>query len=252
VGYVVLALAAYAAVRAKAARRWIAIAAVGSCLALGARLQIGSWTSPLPLPFAWLSRALPVVGWDVPARFAWLVVLGTAIAASAGLAALARAGRRGPAVAALLAVLALVETWPRVPRSPLPAPRFLRDLAKDGERWAVLDLTGDSRQLWNQVLHRHPLAGATAGPPVLAAAVPQGGDGGARATGTGIPSIRALQEARVRFVIAERGASLGPVSRLPRVHAGDGLVVLEVPPVGIAAGVLPGAAVAGAGRRLGD
>jgi hypothetical protein len=243
VGYVPLALAAWAAVRARASRPWLLVALAGFALALGPRLHLGGVVvSGAWLPWAWLERAFPALAWSgVPTRFSWLTTVGVCVAATAPLAALVRSGRRGAVTAVALGALALAESWPhRFVTSRWPAPQFLRDLAKDGERWAVLDATAPTRQLWNQVLHRHPQVGGyvTRAPerlerfltttPVLR---PFFGPAGAAAPPPG--GVRALQDLGVRFVIVD-GTRLAPALALGmrRAFQGDGLFVFEVPPRG--------------------
>jgi len=240
-GYVALALAGWALFRARAVRPWLVLAAVGFVLALGPYLKIsGHVHDGALLPYGWLERAIPAMRLaGAPARFSWLVTFGVAVAAGAALSALARAGRRGPLLASLVTALALLETWPHAfATSSLPAPRFLRDLAKDEEKWAVLDASDPPRQLWHQVLHGHPQVGGAVSraperlerllrqEPVLR---PFFGDGVAA-----LPreeAVRALQQWEVRFVIADGGrvreaSALG----LPVAFQGDGIVVFEVPP----------------------
>jgi hypothetical protein len=242
VGYVALALAAYAGVRLRAARPWLAVAAVGAVLSLGPRLHVGgSVLDGPPLPYALLVRAVPPLAWSgVPTRFTWLVTLGVSVAAGATLAALARGGRRGAALACALAALALVEGWPHAfVTSRWPAPRYLQDLAADAERWAVLDATAPTRQLWHQMLHRHPQVGGyvTRAPerlerllaetPVLRAFY------GAPDADPPPPdaAVRALQDMNVRFVVVD-GARLPAALALGvrRVYRGDGLQIFEIPP----------------------
>jgi hypothetical protein len=241
VGYVALALAGWALFRARAVRPWLLVAAVGSVLALGPFLQVAGRVHDFaPLPYGWLERAVPALRLaDAPARFSWLVTFGVAVAAGAALSALVRAGRRGPLLASLVAALALVETWPHAfATSSFPAPRFLRDLARDDEGWAVLDASGPSRRLWHQVLHGHPQVGGSAPPaperlerllreePALRRFY---GDGAAV-----LPreeEVRALQRMDVRFVIAdEQRLREASALRLPLAFQGDGIAVFEVPP----------------------
>jgi hypothetical protein len=238
IGYASLALAAVAGFRAKAARPWLAVALAGFVLSLGPRLHVKGHVLGPPLPYAWLEAALPALRFSgVPVRFSWLVTFGVAIAAGAALSSIARAGRRGPALALLAAAVALAESWPHpFATSAWPAPRYLRDLARDGQRWAVLDATSPTRQLWHQVLHRHPQVGGyvTRAPerlerlltetPVLR---PFFGDG---ALPPRPEAVRALQELDVRFVIVD-GSRLAPARALgvPIAYQGAGITVFEVP-----------------------
>jgi hypothetical protein len=239
IGYVALALAALAAARARASRPWLAIALVGFVLSLGPRLHVNGRLAGPPLPYAWLEAALPTLRFTgVPVRFGWLVTFGVAVAAGGALASIVRAGRRGPALACLVTAVALLESWPHpFVMSAWPAPRFLRDLARDGQRWAVLDATSPTRQLWHQVLHRHPQVGGyvTRAPERLErlltetpALRPFFGDGGALQSRP--ETLRALQELNVRFVIVD-GPRLAAARalRVPVAYQGDGITVFEVP-----------------------
>ncbi|HEX9290382.1 MAG TPA: hypothetical protein VF904_12740 [Anaeromyxobacteraceae bacterium] len=241
VGYVALALALAAFARAKASRPWLAVALVGFVLALGPRLHVGGRALAGPsLPYAWLERAVPLLRFaGVPTRFSWLVTFGVSVAAGASLAELVRTGRRGALLACAVAALALAESWPHpFVTSTWPAPKFMRDLARDGERWAVLDATGPTRQLWHQVLHRHPQVGGymTRAPERLERLLaetpvfrPFFGDGGA------LPprgeAVRALQLMNVRFVVVDRGKlAAAKALRVPLAYEGDGIFVFEIPP----------------------
>jgi hypothetical protein len=240
IGYAALGLAAAALWRARAARPWILVALLGFALALGPRLHVGGRVEGPELPYAWLERAVPGLAWSgVPTRFSWLVTFGVVMAAGASLSALVRSGRRGAIAACGVAALGLAESWPHpFTTSRWPEPRFLRDLAADAERWAVLDATAPTRQLWHQVLHRHPQVGGyvTRAPerleqlltktPVLRPFFGAGGRMPPRGE-----AVRDLQAMRVRFVIVE-ASRLGPATALglPRAFEGDGIWVFEVPP----------------------
>lgn len=221
-GVVALGLAAFAAARSRAARPWAALALAAAALAcVPGQERLG--------PFA-----------PGPGRLAALSALGLATAAGAALAELARAGRRGVLLACGLAALAAAEAWPRrLPTASWPAPRYLRDLSRDAERWAVLDATEPDRRLWHQVLHGHPqLAGelpSTGAPPAPAPALrpfferitepARAGEAGPR------DAVRALQALGVRFVIVDADR-LEPARALgvPLAYEGEGLSIFEVPP----------------------
>jgi hypothetical protein len=239
-GWVALALAAWAAVRARASRPWLLVAAAGFTLALGPYLHVlGTVHRGMLLPYGWLERIVPgLVFSGVPTRSSWLATFGISVAAGAALSELCRRGRRGAWLACALAALAVAESWPHpFTTSSYPAPRFLRDLSRDPERWAVLDATDPGRQLWHQVLHRHPQVGGyvTRAPERLErlltetpALRPFFGDG--RATVGRDEAVRTLQAWKVRFVIVDRqrlaaARALG----IPVAWQGDGIVVFEVP-----------------------
>jgi hypothetical protein len=163
IGYVALALALVGAIRTRAARPYLLVAAAGFVLALGPLLHVGGvvWRDPL-LPYGWLVRAVPVLEFGgVPGRFSWLTTFGVALAAGAAFAHLWRQGRLARVAAIGLALLAVAESWPHPLTTTVwgtPRP-FFRHMAADPERWAVLDASNPHRALWNQVLHHHPMVG---------------------------------------------------------------------------------------------
>ncbi len=239
VGYAALGLAALAAARARASRPWLAVAAVGLLLSLGPRLHVNGRAVGPALPYAWLEAALPLLRFTgVPVRFGWLVTFGVAVASGAALSHVVRSGRRGPALACALAAVAVLESWPHAfVTSTWPAPRFLRDLARDGERWAVVDATSPTRQLWHQILHRHPQVGGyvTRAPERLErfltetpALRPFFGEAGAPPPRA--ETVRALQQWNVRFVIVDAARlAAARALRVPIAYQGDGITVFEVP-----------------------
>lgn len=163
IGYIALALAIVGAIRARAARPYLLVAAAGFVLALGPMLHVGGlvWREPT-MPYDWLTRAFPLLEFGgVPTRFSWLTTFGVADAAGAGLAQLWRGGRAWRVAAIALAVVAVAESWPRRQVTAAwgtPRP-FFRRMADDRERWAVLDASNPQRALWNQTLHHHPMVG---------------------------------------------------------------------------------------------
>lgn len=245
IGYVALGLALLGLWWEKATRPFLAIAAMGTVLALGPRLQVGGVAYGGLMPYGLMSRVLPVLSFSgIPSRFSWLVTFGVAIAAGACLARLCRRGRRGCVLAIGATALALVEVWPRpIVLSSYPTPPILADWAADRSEWAVLDATWWSRALWHQTLHRHPIIGgyltrAPAAPwselaedPVLSAFF-------ARMVSTK-PGVKPASQAetlsrfaqlRIRFVIVDLQSRALPIGLglIERYH-GDGLAVFEVP-----------------------
>lgn len=243
VGCTLLALVVAAVIRVRAARAWVAIACAGFVLALGPRLHVhGRAVTGAFLPFGWLDAAVHLTRLGAaPDRFTWLVAFGAAVAAGAVLSQLVRDGRRGRAIACAVTAAALLESWPHpMTMSGWPAPAFLRNLARDDERWAVLDATPTARRLWHQILHGHPQVGGYGpeGPGEIERVlddVPElkpllGGPGNVLARKA---AIRALQGMNVRFVIVDASSMAGARAlRLPSAYEGDGLVVFEVPPSG--------------------
>jgi hypothetical protein len=157
------------------ARTWLWVAFVCTLLALGPFLRVAGRTEftslgwRLPLPQALLAR-LP--GFDVmrtPGRFMMIGSVGWTVAAAVGLAAVARRrGWRTDLLASVAGLVVLVECWPAVwPQQVLPpVPGFYRNIATDGERYAVLDLPAGwlgrheygSAYAFYQVIHRKPIA----------------------------------------------------------------------------------------------
>ena len=160
-GYCVMALAWWGTRRYRLANVFVVIAAFGAVLALGPQLQVGGRSLPVTLPYAWIERLLPILRFSgAPSRFSWLATFGGAVAAGAGLAALCDRGRRGCVAAILVTSLALVESWPRaLPTTSYPRIPVMEQWARSGGEWAVLDATGWSRCLWNQMQHRRPVVG---------------------------------------------------------------------------------------------
>ncbi len=165
-GYALLALAVAGAVLASRARIWLFTAALGVVLALGPFLRVGGvlhrdW----PLPYGWLTRAFPLLDFTgCPVRAGFVASFSLCVAAAYGLARLLEPGggallRRGAATA--LVALAAFEFWPHpFTMSRYPEPSIFRDWANDPTPFAVYDVSGDARPLWNAVLHRHPIVDA--------------------------------------------------------------------------------------------
>jgi hypothetical protein len=165
-GYALLSLAVLGAVTAKRARIWLAIAFAGVGLALGPYLRIGGEVHKGHLmPYGWLARVFPLLDFTgCPVRAGFIAIFALCAAAALGLAWLLRSGaRRGArlAAAAGLVLVATVELWPHpFTTSHFPVPAIFESWAKDPSTYAVLDLSGDTRPLYNAVLHGHPLIDA--------------------------------------------------------------------------------------------
>ncbi|HUB06596.1 MAG TPA: PA14 domain-containing protein [Myxococcales bacterium] len=165
-GYALMALAALGAIKARRARVWIGLALLGVVLALGPYLRTGGVVHQgFLLPYGWLTRAAPLLDFTgCPVRAGFIAIFSLCGAAAFGLAWLFREGPSRPArwgaAAALLAV-ALVELWPHpFTTSRFPAPAIFASWAKDPSTFAVLDMSGDTRPLYDAVLHGHPLVDA--------------------------------------------------------------------------------------------
>jgi hypothetical protein len=158
----VLVLTAVVGLRLRAERvlAYLLAALIGVVLALGPALHVGGVISPhAVLPYAWLTRALPLLDFmGGPVRFAFAATFGLSAALAPALDALR--ARSSWLAAAPLAVAAILEhaphafvTW----RFPTPSP--VASWATDLSPFAVLDLTPDSEALWHQVVHGHPMMG---------------------------------------------------------------------------------------------
>ncbi len=161
-GYVPLALGAWAGVRSRAVRPWLAAAALGVVLSLGPYLHVhGHVVRAVLLPYGWMERLAPTLAFaGCPTRLSWLATFGLVVAAGWSLQRIADRGPRGVAAACGLGLLALIEVAPRPQiMAAFPAPAFLRALAADPQRWAVLDASQRERALWNGTLHGHPQLG---------------------------------------------------------------------------------------------
>ncbi len=140
---------------------YMAAALLGVVLALGPRLRIGGEVvSGEILPYAWVESCLPLLSFmGIPVRFAFAATFGLAAALAPSLDALAKRGVRVHWVCAL-ALLAVLEHAPAsFVTSTYPTPAPLVAWADNTDRFAVLDATIDTQQLWHQMLHRHPIFG---------------------------------------------------------------------------------------------
>jgi hypothetical protein len=230
-GWLLFGLAAAAVVRSGAARPWFLVGLVRMALAAaldhrcawlaGLGLAVGAWHA-LGLLFEWRQGGGDGgSGRRSGRRLGW--VLAPAIAAAAVLCAALRAPPPAPS---------------------FPASRYLVGLAKDRERWVVLDASSPARALWNATLHAHPLAGMPLDRPGARQAV--GREPQTQATtlpmGTPVPGTPRsrpgslalepsdLQTLAVRFVIMEaKGGACerhdGPWALIRE----DGLCLHEVP-----------------------
>jgi hypothetical protein len=245
VGYVGIGLSVYAATRSRSARGFVWLAATGAALSLGPVLHIGGvMRHGVPMPFDLLLRVAPVLGFSgLPSRFAWLITFGVALGAGAGFSRLCQRGRQ--LVAITLTAVALVEVWPHAfTMSDMPTPPILTEWSREPTKWAVLDASGWSRALRNQMIHKHAIVGgyATRIPRRLVRALMQ--DDVLRAfmapllmlsnTELAIPPVRArerLRQLTIRFVIVDDSNTALPVRvGLAERYTGGGLVIYEVPP----------------------
>ncbi len=165
-GYALMALAAVGAATARKARIWVGLAALGVLLALGPYLRTGGQVHQgILLPYGWLTRAFPLLDFTgCPVRAGFVAIFSLCAAAAFGLAWLLGPGPRQcarRAAAAVLLAAAGAELWPHpFTTSRFPAPEIFRSWASDPSTFAVFDLSGDTRPLYDAVLHGHPLVDA--------------------------------------------------------------------------------------------
>lgn len=149
-----------------------AILACGPSLKIGGQpvqLAIGGREWPIPLPYALLLR-LPFYEWGrIPARLLETVAFSLAVLASYGTASMLahlRASKVKIALVAFLAALILFEcviVFP-FPTGETPISSFYRQLAGDGEDYAILDIPfkgwpASNTNMYYQTVHGHRIVG---------------------------------------------------------------------------------------------
>jgi hypothetical protein len=147
-----LAAAALALARSRAALAWTgavgfsALLALGPCLVVDGAVWLGSWSFT---PFGLLGRLAPELGrMQFPNRMVLLVAMALALLAGAGLEALlARLRLRGIGRAIAVGAAALLTAAGGVsllefplPQAPLPVPRFYERLARAPGRTALINV----------------------------------------------------------------------------------------------------------------
>jgi hypothetical protein len=245
IGYAPLLLAAIASWRSRLARSFMAVAVTGALLALGPVLHIGGALYPnIIMPDGLAEALFPSLKMSgLPVRFAWMTTLGVSVAAGIGATFIANRNRHGRLVVVVLATIGLAEHWPKpLIVTTMSRPAILAELGNTPGDWAVLDTTSWSRQLWNQMNHKHPIIGgylsrvpssrwhAVSDDPVLAAFVPR--PVGIQADRLSEPSkaLARLRELQIRFIIMDV-SRVGLISSLDLVrrYQDEEMAVFEVP-----------------------
>lgn len=163
-GYVALALALAALIRARAAAwRWAVIGLVATLLALGPIVQIGATRTGIPLPYQVI---LATPGMELarrPSHFIVILTLMLAPLAALGIQALRAelTPRHGRILVGVVAALMWVEYLPPIwPHHTLDVPDYYRQIAANPG--AVLEIpprTESSAPLKAQIIHGQPLLG---------------------------------------------------------------------------------------------
>ena len=146
--------------RAPRVGAWLLVAVIGFVLALGPQLHwAGHPLTVAAMPYVYAEKGVPLLQFmGVPVRFAFAATFGLAAALAPSLDALAR--RAGWWVAGPLAALAIAEHAPHpFVTSSYPTPPPMLEWATDTSDFAVLDACRDSRHLWHQTVHLHPIFG---------------------------------------------------------------------------------------------
>jgi hypothetical protein len=248
-GYALMALAVIGAVRDRRARFFLAMVPVGIILALGPALKIDGRPIDVPMPYDFLTHIFPLLEFTgVPVRAGFVAIFGLSASAAFGLRQLwlgfHRAVLRAPlrALGAALLVIAAVEAHPHLfTISHFPIPTVFASWAADQSMFGVADYTGDTRPLYNGVLHQHPMVDIYLSRtpmhllnwlnnhPILGRL--RKGTGGALEMSK--DEARALlQREHIRYFVMpswRRDPLLEQELELPLIYVGEGVRVYEVP-----------------------
>lgn len=245
-GYSVVALGIYACVRVRASRFWGVVAIIGAVLALGPHLTVLGRSLAVPLPYLVLHRWVPFFSFTgMPARFAFVTVIGTAVMAAYGMQAIEarlQRGRRvlGAAIPMLLVGLEFL-TVP-YPVTSIRVPDFYHRMAADGESYAIIDAPMIEWILYYQTVHGKPMIGGyvTRPPaenyrfltemPVVATLALNAPAAGPEATRGALDMLRGWN---VRYIITHGEGHAEYVEshlKLPQVYDDDLIKVYELAP----------------------
>ncbi len=168
VGYIALALAAYAAMRRwRAARFWVIVAILYAMFGLGPSLHVLGGDTGIPLPFLALHEIPILNNIRIPMRYGIMVSFALAILVAMGIDDLqkrgARSGRRGAKIvlhfALLLLPIAILFEYAVLPypMQPLAVPPIYNDLARTPGAFTILEIPtynwrGASALEWYQAI----------------------------------------------------------------------------------------------------
>ncbi len=176
-GFLVMGLAGFAVwgkSKLKDRRRfvWLMLALAAFIVSLGPSLQVGGTTVGKSgyLPYRWLIQSIPVISQArVPSRLAILVSCSLSVLAAFGLMDLLKrmspprqTGKRA-GVLILVFSLLIAELWAApLPTRAMPIPGFFREMADDGEDYAILQIPVEGWQpavlgMYYQTTHEKPL-----------------------------------------------------------------------------------------------
>jgi hypothetical protein len=201
------------------------------------------------MPYAYLTQIFPLLEFTgVPVRAGFVAIFALCVAAAFGVRQLwlgfERPTLRQPLRAATVAllVIATVELWPHpFTISHFPIPGVFASWAADPETFGVVDLTGDTRPLYNGVLHQHPMVDIylsrtpmhllrwlDAHPILGRLRHPRGGE----LEMSREDAIALLQHEHIRYIVLpvwRRDPLLEQDLQLPTVYVGEGVRAYQVP-----------------------
>ncbi len=145
---------------------WLSFAGVTAVLSLGPRLVVHGHDTGLPLPFALLRAAIPILQYNVePARISMLTTLAAGVLSALVLSRLDLATTGGRVVTGAVCVGLIFELWPASPpNTPVTRPAYVAALRRLPPGGVIDDAaTANGRidkslQLYDQVLDGQPLA----------------------------------------------------------------------------------------------
>jgi hypothetical protein len=145
---------------------WLALAAVTAILSLGPTLVVHGTDTGIPLPFALLRAAVPILDYNLePARIVVMTTVAAAVLVALVLSRLDPARRRHQLVTGVVCAALIVELWPASPpQAPVRRPRYVAALSRLPSGGVIDDAAvangrvDRSLQLYDQVLDGQPVA----------------------------------------------------------------------------------------------
>ncbi|MCU4186702.1 hypothetical protein K6U06_20225 [Acidiferrimicrobium sp. IK] len=145
---------------------WLALAGVSALLSLGPRLVVHGHDTGVPLPFAVIRAAIPILEYNVePARISMLTTIAAGVLAALVLSRVNRASTGGRVITAAVCAGLVIELWPAPPPvTPVGRPAYVTAVRRLPPGGVIDDAAvaggrvNKSLQLYDQVLDGHPLA----------------------------------------------------------------------------------------------